>query len=162
LKILLRTLPFIALLLASLPAAAKPFAPAACDFTADMPQPVTSRITRLGGHMYIVEVGGSAYITECSALSNEVKKARTPPKVLLRRARDAMLDDATLIAEKSLTVQGYPAIDIQMKSNDGYYMRYRVLIAHGQLYQIGLVTTPDKASPPEIEAYISSFQFTGK
>lgn len=151
-----------ALLLACLPGAAAAFSPTACQFTIDMPEPVQEQVTKLGGHIYIGQHGGDAYIASCSELSRHVTVTDANVQDLLDRARDGATSDAKIVSEKRLTVQGYPARDLQTKTNDGYFVRLRLIIARQQLYQVLFVTDPGKANAPEIEPYINSFHLTGK
>ncbi len=162
-KSLYRLIPFLLSLLllgcAQNPAA---FSPANSGFTVAMPGTAKEQTTDGGGHIFSCDDGQNAYVVSYADFS-DAKQTPASVQRMLDGARNGQASNGNrLLSEKKITYEGYPGRDLRLKTKGGNFMRLRIFMANGKLYQVGVVTDPDKSEVPAVDQFISSFHLTAK
>ncbi len=162
-KSLYRLAPFLLSLLllgcAQNPAA---FSPANSGFTVAMPGTAKEQTTESGGHIYASEDDQNAYIVSYTDFSDAKQTPANVQRMLDGARNGATSNGGKLLSEKKITYEGYPGRDLRLKTKGGNFMRLRIFMANGKLYQVGVVTDPDKSEAPIVDQFINSFHFTAK
>lgn len=85
------------------------------------------------------------------------------PTQMLDDARDAavFIPSATLLSESSLTLQGYPGRQIQVRSEDGKWVAStRMFVVKHHLYQVMTVTPPTQMNDQKVKDFLNSFKLS--
>jgi hypothetical protein len=120
-----------------------------------------------GGTTLIHGVKVSPYansIYECTYFEDP-SLGTQPPDELLDHARDGGLKNVqgTLIAEKHITVDGYPARDIQAHARGNSSYNSRLIIAGNRLYMLMVIdTSGPNRDAKNVQKFFDSFKINAK
>jgi len=95
----------------------------------------------------------------CSYVEDE-NFTRKSPDEALESARDGSLrkTQGTAISQKRMTVQGYPALDMQARARGNSLLDSRLIVADKRLYIImAVATVPEDREPKTIQRMVESF-----
>ncbi|HEX7285606.1 MAG TPA: hypothetical protein VF532_05455 [Candidatus Angelobacter sp.] len=101
--------------------------------------------------------GSTAYM--CSYVENDNFANKTPDEIL-EAARDGSLKktQGTLVSQSRLTVQGYPALDIQAQARENSVTDSRMVLAGKRLYMIVAVAGAQEREPKTVQRVFNSFK----
>jgi len=101
---------------------------------------------------------GTIYM--CSYFEDESFENKSPDPVL-ESARDGSLHktNGTLIHQERLTVQGFPALDLQARAGGNSLLDTRMILVGKRLYMIMAVTTSEEVREPKsVQRVLASFK----
>ena len=145
---------------------AKPFTSKEGRFTIWMPaapkasqQPIDAPEGKLTLHLFVVDRGASAYLASYIDYPAEGVEG-ADPQAVLKGARDGQLEklNAKVLAEKKLTLDGFPGSEVQFQS-PMFRGRIRTYLVKNRLYQALALTGADK-EPADFAKFTESFKLT--
>lgn len=95
----------------------------------------------------------------CSYVENDNLANKTPDEIL-EAARDGSLKktQGTLMSQSRLTVQGYPALDVQAQARENSVTDSRIVLAGKRLYMIVAVAGAQEREPKTVQRVLNSFK----
>jgi hypothetical protein len=146
------------------------FQPDDGSFSIEMPSAPETRVERIGESAvsvtYTAHHEGERVTCWVTSLDYG-SKFQAPPDTLLDAGRDAALGNArgTLLAERRVTVDGYPAREHVILADEGYVLSLHV-VAGSRLYLVSIATPNDLDGESDAfwnrgRRYLRSFRLAG-
>lgn len=134
------------------------------SFTVDMPgtaveeiQAIPTDVGSIDTYFYTVDNVTEAYIVSYSDFPEDIV-ALTDADTLLQGTKEGVVGTSTIISEKDVTVQGYPALELVLESpEDGFSFRVLLIVQNNRLFQVLMVVDIADVNNSDYDPFFDSF-----
>jgi len=91
---------------------------------------------------------------------DRVDDPESTPQEVLETSRDGSLNkiQGSLISQKNMTIQGYPAIDVQAHARQDSLVDLRLILVNKRLFMLMAIAPNGKREPKAVKRFFDSFK----
>jgi hypothetical protein len=104
---------------------------------------------------WLLETDKAAYFVSATTLPRQLLRDKD---MLREGARGAVSQGRTLVAEKKITFQGHPGLEIVVEDAKDWRLAMRLLLVDTVLYQYGVRTPKGEKATPDEKTFFESFK----